>query len=153
MADDFMVVGYGESHEEAVQSHDANLLAFLQRCAERGIKLNPDKARLRLTDVLFIGHVATAQGLCADPAKVKAIQDMLPPTDVAGVQRMLGMIQYLSKFLPKLSDITKPLRDLTQKDSAWVWDQPQQQAMQTLKEAVASTLVLRYYSLADEVTL
>ena len=54
VADDFMVVGYGESHEEAVQSNDANLMAFIRcagRCAERGIKLNPDKATLRLTDV------------------------------------------------------------------------------------------------------
>ena len=106
-----------------------------------------------LTEVPFIGHIATDKGLSADPAKVKAITDMPPPSDVAGVQRILGMIQYLSKFLPKLSDMTKPLRDLTLKDSVWAWDQPQQQAMQALNQAVASTPVLWYYSLTDEVTL
>ena len=78
---------------------------------------------------------------------------MPPPTDIAGIQRLLGMTQYLSKFLPHLSDMTKPLRDLTQKNIAWIWDHPQEKALETLKTAVASTPVLRYYNLDEEVTL
>ena len=79
--------------------------------------------------------------------------DMPPPKDVAGVQRFLGMVQYLSKFLPRLSDMTKPLRDLTQKETEWVCDQPQQKALDAVKQAVASTPVLRYHALQDKVTL
>ena len=77
------------------------------------------------------------------------------PTDVAGGQRLLGMIQYLAKFLPNLSDITKPLREreLTHKEVKWVWDQPQENAFRKLQEAVTSTPVLRYYNLAEEVTI
>ena len=63
------------------------------------------------------------------------------------------MVQYLAKFLPHLSDITNPLRDLTQKDVEWVWDQPQKEAFEKLKEALSSTPVLCYYNLVDEVTL
>ena len=37
---------------------------------------------------------------------MKAIVDMPNPTDVPGVQRLLGLAQYLAKFLPHLSDIT-----------------------------------------------
>ena len=97
--------------------------------------------------------MATDRGLCVDPSKVQAIREMPPPTDIAGIQRLLGMTQYLSKFLPHLSNITKPLRDLTQKNSAWIWDHPQEKALETLKTAVASTPVLRYYNLDEEVTL
>ena len=100
--------------------------------------------------VPFIGHVATDKGLCVDPHKVKAIADMPPPTDVAAVQRLLGLTQYLSKFLPHL---TKPLRDLTQKDTAWMWDNPQQTAFAMLKNAVSSTPILRYYNLKEPVTI
>lgn len=153
IADDFLIVGYGESQEEAVHNHDQNLAAFLRRCTDRGLKLNAEKVKLRLREVPFIGHIATDKGLCVDPAKVRAIMDMPPPTDVAGVQRLLGMMQYLSKFLPRLSDMTKPLRDLTQKETEWAWDHPQQRALETLKEAVVSTPVLCYYSLQEEVTL
>ena len=61
--------------------------------------------------------------------------------------------QYLSKFLPHLSDITKPLRELTRKETEWMWDHPQQKALDNLKQAVTSTPVLRYYHLKEEVTL
>ena len=153
VADDFVVVGFGDTEDDAVIDHDRNLEEFLQRCAARGIKLNADKVSLRKREVPFIGHIATDKGLCVDPSKVWAIMEMPPPPDVAAVQRLLGMTQYLAKFLPHLSDITKPLWDLTQKSMAWVWDQPQQKALETLKEAVASTPILRYYSLEEEVTL
>ena len=49
--------------------------------------------------------------------------------------------------------MTKPLRELTQKDVEWTWDQPQKQALDNLKRAVTNTPVLRYYNLDDEVTI
>ena len=101
----------------------------------------------------FIGHIATDEGLCVDPANVRAIIEMPAPTDKAGVQRLLGLAQYLSKFLLHLSDITKPLRELTQNDVDWTWESPQQTALDTLRKAVTTTPVLRYYNLKEEVTI
>ena len=153
VADDFVVVGFGDTVQEATRDHDRNLEAFLHRCAAKGVKLNSDKIKLRQSEVPFIGHIATSKGLRADPNKVKAITEMPRPTDVAGVQRLLGMSQYLAKFLPHLSDLTKPLRELTHKEVEWVWDQPQERAFRQLQEAITSTPVLRYYNLAEEVTI
>ena len=118
IADDFVVVGYGDSLQAASKDHDKSLSAFLQRCEERGIRLNADKLQLRMREVTFIGHVATSEVLQAGPAKVRAIREMPQPENVASVQRILGMVQYLRKFLPRLSDITKPLRDLTRRGVA-----------------------------------
>ena len=153
VADDFIAIGCGNTVEEAIDDHDTVLIRFLERCKERGVKLNTDKLNLRLTEVPFIGHVATDKGLCVDPAKVRAISEMPAPTDKAGVQRLLGLAQYLSKFLPRLSDITKPLRELTQKDVQWTWETAQEEALVALKNAVMTTPVLRYYNLEEEVTL
>ena len=153
VADDFVVVGYGKTHEEATRDHDATLKAFLERCEAHGLKLNIDKLELRQTEVPFIGHVATGEGISVDPAKVKAIRDMPTPTDKAGVQRLLGLVQYLSKFLSNLSDMTKPLRELMQQDVEWDWGDGQARALERLKHAVTTTPVLRYYSLDDEVTV
>ena len=86
VADDFVVVGFGDTREEAVKDHNKNLEEFFQRCEARGIQLNSSKVNLRKTEVLFIGHVATDKGLCVDPTKVQAIKEMPPPTDVAGMQ-------------------------------------------------------------------
>ena len=100
----------------------------------------------------FIRHVS-GDGLRVDQAKVKAPLKMPAPTDKTGIQRLLGMIQYLSKFLPHLSDMTKPLRDLTQQDVEWCWGDGQDSALKQIKEAVTRTPVLQYNNLEDEVTL
>ena len=62
-----------------------------------------------MKEVPFIGHVATGEGLRPDPSKAQAICEMPPPENVAGIWGILEMSQYLSKFLPRLSDITKTL--------------------------------------------
>ena len=84
-ADDFIVVGHGETFEEATKD-EKTLLEFLKRCKERNVRLNPEKLTLRQSQVLFIGHMATDQGLKVDPAKVRAVVEMPPPTDKQGVQ-------------------------------------------------------------------
>ena len=63
------------------------------------------------------------------------------PTDKAAVQRLLGVAQYLIKFLPHLLDITKPLRELTKSDVLWFLGDTQQTALDRPKEAVTSTPV------------
>ena len=79
-------------------------------------------------------HVATGDALQVNPVKVKTIQDMLAPSDKAGMQRQLGLTQYLSKLLANLSHITKPLRGLTQQDTEWCWDDAQNIALTQLKK-------------------
>ena len=73
VADHFMTVGFGDIEDKAIANHDQSLEAFLQRCEERNSKLNDTKLKLRLREVPFIGHVATAEGLCVDPSKIQAI--------------------------------------------------------------------------------
>lgn len=130
-----------------------SLMAFLQRCEERCVRLNTEKFELRQKEVPFIGHIATPDGLRIDPTKVRTIREMPPPTDKAGVSRLLGLAQYLAKFLPHLSDITKPLGELMKNGIQWTWDDAQQTALENLKKAVSSTPILRYYNLEEEVTL
>ena len=95
----------------------------------------------------------SGEGLKVDPTKVRAVCEMPPPTDVVAVQRLLGFVQYLSKFLPHLSEMTKQLRDLTQKESLWFWREAQENALNALKTAVTKAPVLRYYSSQEEVTI
>ena len=149
MADDFVVDAMKQRQSMTMTK---KLHTLLQRCEECGVRHNADKIKPRRNAVPFIGHIATDQGLCVDPAKVQAIKEMPMPTNIAAVQRLLGLAQYLSKFLPHLSDIMKPLRELTQKDIDWTWDHPQQEAVEKLKQAVMSTPVLQYYNIQEEVT-
>ena len=94
IADDFLVIGSGDTDEEAAANHYVNLRAFLDRARERHLKLALEKVKLRLREVTFIGHRVTSEGLQADPEKVKAILHMPTPTDVKAFRRVLGMTNY-----------------------------------------------------------
>lgn len=82
--DDILIYGAG-TIEEASQDHDRNLLQLMQRCKDKSIKLNKEKIKLRSKEVPFMGHVITSEGLKADREKIRAVQEMLTPTDVASV--------------------------------------------------------------------
>ena len=72
---------------------------------------------MKYGEVSFIGHVMTKNGLKADLEKVEAIIKMERPADVPAVQRLTGLVKYLSKFLQDLSELCEPLRGLTHKKS------------------------------------
>ncbi|XP_019614733.1 PREDICTED: uncharacterized protein K02A2.6-like [Branchiostoma belcheri] len=118
IVDDILVWGEGETMAEAISHHDANLKRLMQRCRERGLKLNAEKVKLRQQEVPFHGHLITSQGLKVDPSKVTAVMKMPRPEDAQGVQRLIGFVTYLAKFLPKLSDICEPLRKLIAKETS-----------------------------------
>ena len=127
-------MGEGDTYESAVEDHDKKLIALLERCREKNIKLNPKMLQLRKQEVPYIGHSLTPDGLKPDPNKVKAILEMPTPTEKQSLQRLLGMITYLAKFLPNLSNVTEPLRRLLDRDLAWHWNHVHENALTQVKQ-------------------
>lgn len=82
----------------ANKDHDEKVRQLLNRCKEKYINFNVDNYRLRRQEVPYIRHLLTADGLKIDPGKVQAVRDMSRPTDVKAVQRLVCMVNYLSKF-------------------------------------------------------
>ena len=109
--------------------------------------------QLMKSEVRFLGHLLTANGVQADPEKIRAITEMPKPTDVKGVQRFLGLINYLSKFLPKMSELCEPLRVLTLRETEWCLLEAHDKVFQEIKLLVTNSPVLRYYDPEEELTL
>ena len=116
--DDILVAG------RDISQYDSVLEKVLYRAKSYNLKLNFDKVRVRKQQVLFVGHIISAEGLKPDPEKVRAMKEMPPPTTKENVRRFLGSIQYLAKFLPMLAGVETPLRELTKKDGLFHWDAP-----------------------------
>ena len=68
--------------------------------------------QFRVPEVLYMGNFISAQGLRPDDTNVKAITSMPDPEDRPALQRLLGMVKYLTKYIPNESEITAPLRHL-----------------------------------------
>ena len=95
----------------------------------------------------------TAEGVKINPRKVEAITKMLEPQNVKELMCFIGMVQYLSKFLPRLSDVMEPLRRLTDKDAQWQRSNSHQKIVDEIKQLVTKTPVLAYYDPTSEVTI
>ena len=63
IADDIIVVGRGESLEDATKDHDRTVLNLLARLSQHNLKLNPDKIQFKTSTASFMGHVLTPEGL------------------------------------------------------------------------------------------
>ena len=151
--DDILIFGAGDTEAEAMADHDAKLRALMQRCREKGIKLNKEKLKLRCKEVPFIGHVISANGLKADPTKIQGIQEMPTPSSKQDVKRLLGMANYLQRFTQNLSEVIAPLRDLLKEDNQFLWDAAQERSFQELKKTISEAPVLKFFDPKDSVEI
>ena len=85
--DDILV--WGRTQEE----HDERLKNTLRRAQECNLKLNPDKCKIRFTEVLYIGHVLSQDGVKPDSTKLEAITSMPPPEDKHAVKLLRDQIR------------------------------------------------------------
>lgn len=153
IADDFLIAGFGNTDHEVNQSLEKNERAFLDKCRLWNLKLNRAKVKRHQPTVKFMGHLLTSQGLLPDPEKIQAILQMPEPEDVTALKRFLGMVTYLAKFMPHLSEMTEPLRRLEDKNVEFQWLEQHSIAMNTIKKFLTEAPVLRYYDVNKPVTV
>ena len=138
ISDDIKVFGKGQ------EEHNKNLRGVLQRLKENNLRLNKDKCEFSKTEIKFC-HIFSSVGVRPDPKKVDAIHKAKPPQDSSEVKSLLGMAQYVSRFIPDYATITTPLRLLTRPDTPWKWEQEEQRALDKLKEALIGDQVMSYF--------
>ena len=114
--DDVMI--FGRTKEE----HDARLETALRRIEAAGVTLNPNKCQFGKTEIKFLGHLISENGIQPDPDKTAAIAKMPHPTSVQELKRFMGMVNHLGKFSRNLAELSQPLRELLSKNNLWTWD-------------------------------
>ena len=153
IANDILVYCCGETKEESQKDHDANLQQLLQRARDKNLKFNRKKLRLCLPEVTYMGHRLSKHGLSADPAKVRAIVDTPTPHSKKTIECFLGCLQYLSRFLPQLSDVSAPLQQFTEQSAIFTWQTQQDNAFKSLKQMITKAPVLKFYNVKEEATI
>jgi hypothetical protein len=134
--------------------HDKNLKAVLDRAVTKGIRFNPKKLEVGVTEIAYFGHVLTSEGLKPDPAKIEAIKSLRPPTSKPELQVVLGMVNYLSRYVrDNLSEVTAPMRELLHNDVLFSWQKPQSESFEKMKECICKETVLAYYDPSKPLTL
>jgi len=99
---DDMVVKSPSHHQHA---QDLSAVFFALR--QYNLRLNPDKCVFGVDRGKFLRFMLTERGIEANPKKCNAIIEMRSPTNVKEVQRRIGCLTTISRFLPKLAEQTQ----------------------------------------------
>ena len=138
IADDLLIWG----NEEDGSDHDRAFQSVLETTHKNNLKLNIAKIQYCQKKVTFFGETYTVDGHQPMPDKVQAVTEMTTPTSVTELQCFLGMCNFLSKFSPRMAEISEPLHQLTCKGIPFIWGPDHTEAFQLLKREISTAPIL-----------
>ena len=129
---------------ENLEEHILKLRRVFEQLSKYHVQLEPDKCEFLKTELQYLGHVVTEQGVRPDEKKVEAVKLFPTPKCTKDVKSFLGLAGYYRKFIAKFSHISAPLTRLLKKDVEWIWTQECEQSFIKLKSILSSEPLLRY---------
>ena len=147
ITDDIIVIGKNQ------REHDLALTTLLDTARECNVRLNYDKLQYKKTDVDFFGETYTIGEHKPAQTKVSAINTMPEPSSKKEVQSFIGMINYLSKFCGRLSELSKPIQELSKERVLINWGPEHKEAFDAIKKELVKVPILAYYNPNKETVL
>ena len=142
IADDIIAFGFNADGTD----HDATVRQIMNKAKQVGMRFNPAKCQFKHEEVKFFGMVLNRQGVIPDPANIEALLKLPEPKTEALLQSFLSMINYLSRFEPKITDLTHRLRSLLKKSNEFIWTEAHSDDFKRLIDIICnSPMLLRYY--------
>jgi hypothetical protein len=123
------------------KEYEEHLCIVLQRLRDHQLYVKFSKCEFWLCEVQFLGHMISSKCISVDPGKVREILDWKPPRTMHQVRCFLGLAGYYHRFILNFSKIAKPITDLL-KEEKFVWNAEHDEAFQTLKKLLTTSLVL-----------
>lgn len=132
--------------------HDVALNRVLERLDKEGITINKKKSCFGVNQVAYLGYVLSDKGISIDPDRIKAIVDYPKPENKTQIQRFLGLVNFVAKFVPNRSQILEPINVLTGKVD-FVWDKIQDEAFVKIKDCLTKAPILAFYDPSKQIII
>ena len=117
---------------------------------ENDLFLKPEKCEWDVPETEYLGMIVGGGKVRMDPVKVSGVANWPTPTNVKGVQQFRGFANFYRRFIQDFARITRPLDNLTKKDTPWHWGEEEQKAFDELKKCFTSTPILAIYDPSRE---
>ena len=99
-------------------------------------------------EVKCLGHILSSDGIRIDQDRITAIVDLPAPKNIKQLRSVLGMVNYVRKYLPDLAAITAPMVELTKKENtksvAKLWGPEHDEAFAKVKKLLTEAPVLQF---------
>ena len=150
------------------EEHIQRLQAVFERLQEHNLKLKPSKCELFRSQVLYLGHVVSRDGIHTDPSKIAAVKEWPAPKNTRDVRKFLGFTGYYRRFVKGFAAIARPLTDLlighptntkskrrrgNDNRTPFIWGPVQQDSFDAIKRHLISPPVLAYADYTKPFTL
>ena len=109
-----------------------------------GLKLKAKKCQLFQKEIPFLGHIISAAGIGADPAKCQQVQDWPLPRDLHEVRSFVGLCSYYRRHIQGFTELAAPLYELATKGTDFEWKERRKEAFRQLKNALTSAPILGF---------
>lgn len=129
-------------YSDTLEDHVQHLRQVFQVLRENELYVKKEKCSFAQPEVMFLGNHIKGGKIMMDRAKVRAIEEWEPPTNVSELRSFLGLVNYYRRFIQGYSARATPLTNLLKKKVAWQWDEKCQRAFEDLKKAVMKEPVL-----------
>jgi hypothetical protein len=123
------------------QEHLKHLAAVLQVLQDHQLFVKLSKCSFGVSEIEYLGHVVSGQGVSMDREKIQAVLDWPPPKNIKQLRGFLGLTGYYRRFIQSYAKLASPLTDLLKKE-AYVWSVQAETAFHQLKSAITSAPVL-----------
>ncbi|KOM40249.1 hypothetical protein LR48_Vigan04g044700 [Vigna angularis] len=126
----------------SVEEHVRDLAEVFCQVRKYNMRLNPAKCTFGVPAGKFLGFLLTTRGIEANPDKCRTILEMRSPQKLKKVQRLVGRLTSLSRFIPKLAERIKPIVRIMKKSAGTDWDDQCEQAFNEVKSILISPPVM-----------
>jgi hypothetical protein len=108
----------------------------------KGVKLNPEKCVFEVPRGMLLGFIVSERGIEANPEKITAITNLGPFKDLKGVQKVMGCLAALSRFISRLGEKGLPLYRLLRNTERFTWTPEAEEALENLKALLTNATIL-----------
>ena len=127
-----------------METHLEHLRKLFIKLREADLKLREVKCNFLKKHIQYLGHIVLGKGITPMPEKLVCIQEMPPPKTPKEVEQFLGLIGYYQKFVPRFSDLARPLNALTQKNVSFECTPVCLESFELLKTSLMTEPILTY---------
>lgn len=135
------------------EDHLNTLEQVFQATIRAGLTLQGEKCLLGASEVTFLGHQISENGIKQDPNKLKALESLKTPSNKDEVKQFLGLSGYYRKFVPSFAHIAAPLTELTRQKVSFTWTSKEELAFRTIIDELKKNATLVHFNHYDPILL
>jgi len=131
------IITWAQTEDELI----ANLRQILQRLREKNLTINPEKCKLGLEEIEYVGHVINQEGMSFSREKLNNVGNFHLPVNHKGLKSFIGLASYFRDHIKNHAEMVRPLQKLItpyQPYKRIVWTESLRRTFDSVKQSIVN---------------